>query len=65
MPPKTAEQWKSKALGLRKKLVDKKASLSAERLRQMKKKIRRAQRRRRNLVALAAKKAKPAKPAEA
>jgi len=65
MPPKTADQWKTKAEGLRKKLAAKKATLSAESVRQVKKKIRRAQRRRRNLVALAAKKAGPAKPAEA
>jgi hypothetical protein len=54
MPPKTPDQLKQKAEGLRKKLREKRASLDGARARALGKKIRRAQRRRRVLVARAA-----------
>jgi Mrp family chromosome partitioning ATPase len=55
MPPKTASQLKEKAERLRKTLREKGASMSEERARHLRKKVRRAQRRRRVLVAATAK----------
>ena len=61
MPAKTPEQLKTRTARLKKKLADKKASLTPVQLRKAKKTIRRVQRRRRNLVNTAAKRASAGK----
>jgi hypothetical protein len=57
MPPKTREQLVEKTARLKKKVLEKGASMDGRRLRLVKKKIRRAQRRRRVLVSTAARRA--------
>ena len=49
MPQKSAEQLKAKTAALKKKLVEKTASMDPAKVREVKKKIRRVQRRRRSL----------------
>jgi hypothetical protein len=53
MPQKSAEQLKQKTAALRKKLADKAGSSDPAKVREIKKKIRRAQRRRRGMEARA------------
>ena len=61
MPAKSAEQIKQKAQALRKKIAEKGTTLSPDKVRAMKKKVRRLQRRRRGMDARAKKLApKPA-----
>ena len=55
MPSKSAEQLRQKTAALKKKLVEKAATMDAVKVRRAKKKIRRAQRRRRLIDARAKK----------
>ena len=62
MPAKSAEQIKQKAQALRKKIAEKGTTLTQDKVRAMKKKVRRLQRRRRAMDARA-KKLAPKAPA--
>ena len=64
MPAKSAEQIKQKAQALRKKIAEKGTTLTQDKVRAMKKKVRRLQRRRRTMDARAKKLAPAPKASE-
>ena len=64
MPAKSAEQIKQKAQALRKKIAEKGTALTEDKVRAMKKKVRRLQRRRRAMDASAKRLAPKPTPSE-